>query len=150
MLKQLAVKDMSINNYDLLNIQACSFTIFRKRGCSQPLVVSCKYWVVFVICTRISGYSQVVILDQIYLNGKLNAFHKSFIQENTFESTFCKMATISFITQSVQCRSKLRAVCMIQWLNFRVCIFPVISCFRKFVTQLSLMWDIDCHIDIIK
>ena len=47
------------NNFELLNIQACSFLMFWNRGCTQSLVVSCKYWVVPLIYTRVSCYSHV-------------------------------------------------------------------------------------------
>ena len=39
------VKDVTMNNYELLNTQACSFILFWNRGCTQTLVVSSKYWV---------------------------------------------------------------------------------------------------------
>ena len=60
MLKTDTLKDVSMNNYELLNIQACSFLMFWNGGCTQSLVVSCKYWVVPLISTRVSGYSQIL------------------------------------------------------------------------------------------
>ena len=62
--KNYTVKDMPINNHDHLNIHACSFNMFWNKGCTQSLVVSCKYmyWVVPLISTRVSGYSQVIPL----------------------------------------------------------------------------------------
>ena len=64
--KNITVKDVTINNYELLNIQACSFLMFWNRGCTQSLVVSCKYWVVPLISTRVSGKSQVILLPNRY------------------------------------------------------------------------------------
>ena len=54
---------MPINDYEFLNIQACSFHVVWNRGCTQSLVVSCKYWVVLLVYTRVSGYSQVILLE---------------------------------------------------------------------------------------
>ena len=51
-----------MNYYELPNIQACSFLMFGIRGCTQSLVASCKYWVVSLISTRVSGYSQAILL----------------------------------------------------------------------------------------
>ena len=62
MLKKLAVRDVPMNDYKHLSIQACSFDIFWNRGCTQSLVVSCKYWVGPLISTRVPGYSQVILL----------------------------------------------------------------------------------------
>ena len=31
-------------------------------GCTQSLVISCKYWVIPLISTGVSGYSQVILL----------------------------------------------------------------------------------------
>ena len=61
----ITVKYVPMNNYmfELLNIRACSFIMFRNLGCSQSLVVSCKYWVVPLIFTRVSGYSRVILLE---------------------------------------------------------------------------------------
>ena len=53
-----------MNNHGLLNIQACTFLMFWNRGCTQSLVVSCKYWVIPLISTRISGYRQVILLAE--------------------------------------------------------------------------------------
>ena len=55
---------MPINNQacELLNIQACSFHMLWNTGRTQFLVVSCKYWVIPPISTRVSGYSQVILL----------------------------------------------------------------------------------------
>ena len=61
MQKKDTVNGMPINNHELLNIQACSFHVFWNTGCTQSLVVSCKYWVVPLISTRVSGYSQVIL-----------------------------------------------------------------------------------------
>ena len=54
---------MPINNYDLLNIQACSFNVFWNSSRTQTLLVSCRYWVVPLISTRVSGYSHVILLE---------------------------------------------------------------------------------------
>ena len=54
---------MPINDYEFLNIQACSFHVVWNKGCTQSLVVSCKYWVVLLVYTRVSGYSQVILLE---------------------------------------------------------------------------------------
>ena len=62
MQKTITVKDVPMNNYELLNIQACSFLMFWNRGCTQSPVVSCNYWVVPLISTRVSGYNQVILL----------------------------------------------------------------------------------------
>ena len=61
--KKDTAKDAPVNNYELLNIQACSFLIFRNRGCTPSLVVSFKYWVVPLISTGVSGYSQVTLFS---------------------------------------------------------------------------------------
>ena len=34
-LKQISVKDVPMNNYELLNLQACSFNVVWNRGCTQ-------------------------------------------------------------------------------------------------------------------
>ena len=41
----ITVKYVPMNNCELLNIQACSFLMYWNRGCTQSLVLSCKYWV---------------------------------------------------------------------------------------------------------
>ena len=56
---------LPINSYEFLNIQACSFRVFWNKGCTQSLVVSWKLWAVPLICTRVSGYSQVILLASI-------------------------------------------------------------------------------------
>ena len=61
MLKKNTVKDMPIDSYELLNTQTCSFHVFWNTGCTQYLVISCKYWVVPLIYTRVSGYMQFII-----------------------------------------------------------------------------------------
>ena len=43
MLKKLTVKNVPMNLYELLNIQACSLHMSWNRGCTQSLVVSCNY-----------------------------------------------------------------------------------------------------------
>ena len=48
---------MPINNHELLNIQACSFRVFGNTRCTQSLMVSCKYWVVPMLSTRVSKSS---------------------------------------------------------------------------------------------
>ena len=55
--KKNSVKDMLMNNHELLNIQVCSFPVVWNKGCTQSLVVRCKYWVVSLVSTRISGHS---------------------------------------------------------------------------------------------
>ena len=50
-----------MNDYELLNLQACSFNMFYNSGCTQSLVVGCKYWVVPLISTRIWGYSLIIL-----------------------------------------------------------------------------------------
>ena len=54
-LKRCTIKYVPINNHDFLNIQACSFSVFLNTPSTQFLVVSCKYWVVPLIPTRVSG-----------------------------------------------------------------------------------------------
>ena len=63
---KISVKDVPMNNYELLNIQACSFLMFRNRGCTQSLVVSCKYWVVPLISTRASAIVRSFYWDAWY------------------------------------------------------------------------------------
>ena len=46
MLKKITVKDMPMNNYELLKIQTCSFHVFWNRWRTQSQVASCSYWVV--------------------------------------------------------------------------------------------------------
>ena len=60
--KKNNVKYVPINNHELLNIQACSFHVVWNWGYTQSLVVSCKYWVVPLVSTRVSGYSQIILL----------------------------------------------------------------------------------------
>ena len=48
-------KDVPKNNYEVLSIQECSFHVFWKKGCTQSLVASCKYRVVLVVSSRVSG-----------------------------------------------------------------------------------------------
>ena len=52
-----------MNNHELLNIHTWSFLMFWNRGCTQALVVSWKHWVVPLSPTRVSGYSQVILLN---------------------------------------------------------------------------------------
>ena len=56
MLKRETVNDVPVNNYELLNIQACSFNMFWNMGSTQSLMVSCKYWVVPLMSIRVSDY----------------------------------------------------------------------------------------------
>ena len=59
--KKDSVKGVPINNnHGLLNLHACSFYALWNRDCTQSLVVSCKYWIVPLVSTRVSGYSQVI------------------------------------------------------------------------------------------
>ena len=62
-LRKISVRDVPINNYELLNIETCSFHMVWNRDCPQSLVVSYKYWAVPLVSTRTSGYSQVILLD---------------------------------------------------------------------------------------
>ena len=62
MLKSFTVQYMMVHFYELVNIQACSFIMFCNRLCTQSLLVSYKYWVVLLISTRVSGYSQAILL----------------------------------------------------------------------------------------
>ena len=55
------VKEVPINNHELLNIQACSFNVLRNRGHTQSLVVSWRYWIFPLISTRVSGYRHVIL-----------------------------------------------------------------------------------------
>ena len=59
--KKLSIKDVPINNYEILNRQACS--CFWNMSCTQSLVVSCKYWVIPLISTWVPGCSQVMLLE---------------------------------------------------------------------------------------
>ena len=54
-------KDVPVDDYELLNIHACSFHIVWCTGWTQSLVVRCKYWVVPIVSTRASDYSQVIL-----------------------------------------------------------------------------------------
>ena len=49
------------NDYELLNIQACSFNMSWKKECTQSLV-SCRYWIVSPISTRVPCYCQVILM----------------------------------------------------------------------------------------
>ena len=49
-----------------LDVQACLF-MFWNRGCTQYLVVSCRYWVVSLISTKVSGYSQIILFPLSHL-----------------------------------------------------------------------------------
>ena len=40
--QKVCLKDVSINNYKLLNTQACSFRVTWNKGCTQSLVLRCK------------------------------------------------------------------------------------------------------------
>ena len=59
--KRNIAKDVPMNNYKVPNIQACSFHVVWNRGCTQYLVVNCKYWVDSLVSTRVSGYSEVIL-----------------------------------------------------------------------------------------
>ena len=72
MLKRLTVKDMPINNCDLLNIQACSFDVFWNTPSTQSLVGSCKCWVVPMISTRVSGHCQGILFTDAYVSPGLS------------------------------------------------------------------------------
>ena len=74
MLKRLTVKDVPINNYDLLNIQACSFNVFWNTPSTQSVVVSSKYWVVPLKSTGVSGHCQG-ILCHLLLNYDYDITH---------------------------------------------------------------------------
>ena len=52
-----------MNNYEFLNIQASSFRVWVYPLCSQTLVVSCLYWAVPQISTRVSEHCQVILLE---------------------------------------------------------------------------------------
>ena len=60
--KKNSVKNVPMNNYEILNIQACSFHVLEY---ALHLVASCKYWVVPLVSTGISCYSQVILLKAI-------------------------------------------------------------------------------------
>ena len=60
---KITVADMSINDYELLNIEACSSNMFWNTWRTQSLVVSCRYWGVPLISTKILDYSHVILLD---------------------------------------------------------------------------------------
>ena len=62
MLKKNKWQNVSGNNDELPNIQACSFNMSWKMGCTQSLVVGCRYQEVPTISTRISDYSQATLL----------------------------------------------------------------------------------------
>ena len=57
--KKLTMKNLPINNHERLFIQVCSFNRFW-NGCTQSLLVSCKYWEVPLISTRASNHSRVI------------------------------------------------------------------------------------------
>ena len=65
------VKDVPINNNnELSNIRACSFHVLdmlEEGQSTQSLVVSCKYWVVLLISTRFSSYSQVILFRELWI-----------------------------------------------------------------------------------
>ena len=71
-LYQINVKDVPVTNYKLLNTQACSFNMVWNRGCTQSLVVRCRYWVVPLVFTKVSGNCQGILLsrvtDKIFMN----------------------------------------------------------------------------------
>ena len=54
--EKFIVKDVPKKSYELLNIQVC-LSMFFVTGCTQSLVVCCKYQVVPLISTRVSGYA---------------------------------------------------------------------------------------------
>ena len=62
MLNRFTVKDGTMNSYELLNIQSCSFLMPWCRGCTHSLAVSSHCWVVPLVSSRVSGYNQVVLL----------------------------------------------------------------------------------------
>ena len=68
MLWRKTVKDVPTNNYELLNIKACSFKVFGNLVSTQSLVVSCKYWLIPLISTRVSGYCQAILLGEIHVD----------------------------------------------------------------------------------
>ena len=61
-LKRLTIKDVPMIIHELLNIKACSFHVLEWGLHTQSLVASCKYWVAPLISTRVSDYSQVILL----------------------------------------------------------------------------------------
>ena len=76
------VKDVPTNKYELPNIQDCSLIMFWNGNCAQSLVVSCKWWVVPLISTRVSDYIQVILLGNSFTSigpflWGLTAFHTS-------------------------------------------------------------------------
>ena len=73
--KRLTGKDVPINNHERLNIQGYLFNMFWNMGRTQFLVVSCKYWVVLLISTRVSGYSRVLLLLCSF--DIVNIFHRN-------------------------------------------------------------------------
>ena len=57
--KKWTVKDVPANNYQVVNLQACSFISYiLEKGCTQYLVVRSKYWAVPLISARVSCYCQ--------------------------------------------------------------------------------------------
>ena len=76
-----SVKDEPMNNYELLNIQAWSFHVVWNRDCAQSLVASCKCWVVPLVSTRVSGYSQVIIFWQTIAADRLSCNFEPFLSD---------------------------------------------------------------------
>ena len=73
--KELTAKHVFMNDYMYvpLNAQDCSFLMFWNRGCTQTLVVSRKYWVLPLMSTKVSGYSQVILFGSSLIHPILNS-----------------------------------------------------------------------------
>ena len=78
------------------------FNMFCNKGCTQSLVVSCKYWVVALISSRVSVYSQVILSSSWLFSYN----HKSPIfkgrQKGRNQKAYDKV-----LLQCVQCSSKI-------------------------------------------
>ena len=61
-IRKMSVKNLPINDYELLNIQAFSFHVVWNTACTQSLVVSCRYW---VVPSSWSGHPMVPIVTYL-------------------------------------------------------------------------------------
>ena len=104
MLKSLTVQYIIVNFHELLNIQACSFIMFCNRLSIQSLLVSCKYWVVILISTRVSGYSQAILLlpfPALLLHSRCLYAELYICTHICIKTLKCSLIDMSYITNEV-------------------------------------------------
>ena len=83
-------KDVPVSNYQLLDVQASSLIVFWNRGCTQSLMTNCNYWVLVpLISTRVSGYSQVILLTVICTTSGSNWLKQFFMQIQLHVWPYC-------------------------------------------------------------